>query len=61
MRLRGAWDGDHALSRNPRESDLCRGAAFALGQFLDLLYNGEVLVKVFALEFGDWREGRMLR
>lgn len=45
-----AGDGDHALGGDPGEGDLRQAAPLSGSELLDLVDDGLVLVKVFALE-----------
>lgn len=52
LRFSGPWDGNHALSNHPCQSNLRQRAALTLGEGLDLLDDFLVVVEVLALEFG---------
>jgi hypothetical protein len=49
----GTRDGNQPLGSDPRKSNLADRAPLARGYLLDTFDDGFVLVKVFALEFGD--------
>lgn len=51
-----AWDGNHALRGDPGQRNLSRGTAPSLGELLNLIDNGLVLVEILSLELWDYND-----
>ena len=51
--LRGAGDGNRALTADPSDGYLCGGDALAFGDLLHCLYEFEILIEVVGAEAGE--------